>query len=173
MSFDVWPVLTHLFQGAVAGLIVMFVTRWLDAKKSKELTRKHAMLVYTEVMLHYVVLDKALKANLISNNTNIMYLDTEIWNSSRDRLALMPFTELMHLASYYQVINQINILIEEQPGKLNLSNHQNFKMAFIMCQVMLPLLARFWDTKNWKQHDKSYREHLRLAKPYFPENHSF
>ena len=163
---NLWPVLTLLFQGAVAGLIVMFVTKWLDNKKAKEVTRKHAMLLYIEVNEHLVVLDRILKNHHISEHGTSMCLDTEAWKSSREYLTGLSLDELKHLGSYYRSIKQLNYLIAEMPGPLGQTTRCSFEMGRLMCRALLCLLARVWDCKNSQTHDKCYREFLAQATAY-------
>lgn len=157
-SFNIWPILTLLFQGAVAGLIVMRVTKWMDAKKAKELTRKHAMLVYLEIKEHALLFDHVLKNNAISAGMLSLYLDTESWEISREHLTGLPLNELLHLGTYYRTVKQINTLLDACNGSLNPLIKESLDRGFLMCQAMSHLLAAWWDQKNAQTHAESYRK---------------
>ena len=163
---NLWPVLTLLFQGAVAGLIVMFVTKWLDNKKAKEVTRKHAMLLYIEINEHLVVMDRILKHNHVSEPSTSLHLDTEARKSSREHLTGLSLDDLKHLGSYYRSIKQLNYLIAEMPGPLSQTTQHSFEMVSLMARASFYLLARVWDYKNSRIHDEHYREFLAQATAY-------
>ena len=55
-----------LFQGTIAGLIVVLVTRYLENRKAKELAQKHAMLVALEIKEHLISLERIEAAGEIS-----------------------------------------------------------------------------------------------------------
>ena len=134
----------------------MRVTKWMDAKKAKELTRKHAMLVYLEIKEHSFVFDNVLKSNRISNETLSLYLDTDSWESSREYLTELPLDELLHLGTYYRTVKQLNNFLDACSGPLNPLVKQSFNRGFLMCEAMLHLLAKWWDYKNAQTHAESY-----------------
>ncbi len=160
MAFDVWPILTLLFQGAIAGLIVMYVTKWLEARKAKDLTRKHALLVYLEVQCHLISLAEIQKNEAIPEEIGTFHLESDAWESSREYLTALPFDDLRRIGSYYQTVNQINHIFDTYSGPLKAPYEEGIRSAYLMCEAIFYLLASCWDQKNEGKHRECYHKHF-------------
>lgn len=160
MTFDVWPILTLLFQGAVAGLIVMYVTKWLEARKAKDLTRKHALLVYLEVQCHLISLAEIQKNKAIPGEIGTFHLESDAWECSREYLTSLPFDDLLHIGSYYQSVTQVNLIFDTYSGPLKPPYGESIRSAYLMCETIFYLLASCWDYKNKQKYRECYRKHL-------------
>ena len=58
-------ILTFLFQGVVAGIVVMFLSHKLQEQKESNLLRKHALFLWVEVYGHIAVLENILSHDAI------------------------------------------------------------------------------------------------------------
>lgn len=155
-----------LFQGTIAGLIVVLVTRYLENRKAKELAQKHAMLVALEIKEHLISLERIEKSGEISIFSAPVHFNDETWNTSSEHLTVLPMEDLLRLAAYYHGVMKLNIFLDNYPGPLTPLVKQSFDMNLLMCRAMIALLDRSWDCKNSKTHDALYRKHFAQAAAY-------
>jgi len=57
MEQHIWPVLTLLFQGGVGALIVLAVTKKIEARRERAKVKQYVMLLLSEVCLHEQILE--------------------------------------------------------------------------------------------------------------------
>ncbi len=155
-----------LFQGTIAGLIVVLVTRYLENRKAKELAQKHAMLVVLEIKEHLISLERIEAAGEISVFSAPVRFADETWTASSEYLTVLPMEDLLRLAAYYHSVMKLNIFLDNYPGPLTPPVKQSFDMNLLMCRAMIALLDRSWDCKNSKTHDALYRKHFAQAAAY-------
>lgn len=155
-----------LFQGAIAGLIVVLVTRYLENRKAKELAQKYAMLVTLEISEHLASLETVTKTGEISKSAPPMRFSNETWTASIEYLTAIPMEDLLRLAAYYRCIMTLNIFLDQSPGPMQPLTKRDFDMSLLMCRSMIALLSRSWDRKNAKTHDSTYRKLFAQAAAY-------
>ena len=155
-----------LFQGTIAGLIVVLVTRYLENRKAKELAQKHAMLVALEISEHLASLEIVTKDGEISKSAPPMRFSDETWNASIEYLTVIPMEDLLRLAAYYHSVMTLNVFLEHYPGPMQPPIKRSFDMSLLMCRAMLSLVNRSWDCKNAQTHDAQYRKQFSQAVAY-------
>ena len=147
MSFTVWGLVVLLFQGVVAGLIVLFVTHRLQKRKDLELLKKHSLLVYLEIHGHIAMLEDVLQHGAIPQaSAQPIFFDNVTWEQSQSYLTPLPIKELLQIGSYYQAALSLNTIMDGCHGhQLTPVTHGNFLQVLTMARVVKHLLAVYWD----------------------------
>lgn len=149
-ELNIFPILTLLFQGAIAGLIVLFVTHKLQEKKERSLLNKHSLLVYLEIYGHIAMIEDMLKHNAIpESSNNSVFFDYESWKSSQIYLTVLSIKELTLIGAYYQSVLSLNPIIKAYAGQqLNAANLFSFRTTLEMAKRVNELLKVHWESEN-------------------------
>lgn len=117
MTTILWPILTLLFQGAVAGLIVLAVTKELDARKEKKRFRQYVLLLYGEALQNRRTLSILKRQKNIPRGLYRLSLDESVWRETRLLLECFSLQELDDISNYYRIVHVINVSLELFAGR--------------------------------------------------------
>lgn len=166
-----WDLFSLLCQGAVAGLIVLLVSNYLQAKQDSSLCKKHALLVSLEVQSHIAMLEDMLQHEQIPISVVPIVLESNTWNNSKQFLTRLPISDLEKIGSYYQSISAINHLLVSYSGKpLTPILYTSFTPAHLMSKITYHLLAAHWDIKNVQKHSSLLEKLRQQAAAYHQKN---
>lgn len=147
MDNSFWPILTLLFQGTVAGIIVLLVTQKLQERKNRELLRRHALFVGLEIHGHIAVMEDVLKHNAIPQlaSKDVIFFDCYSWKTSQSHLALLSIQELTLIGAYYQSVMTLASIIPGYAGRpLNSHNKFSFAATLEMGRRVHAILETYW-----------------------------
>lgn len=140
-------ILTFLFQGVVAGIVVMFLSHKLQEQKESNLLRKHALFLWVEVYGHIAVLENILSHDAIpklSSATSLLF-DCQSWKASQIYLTRLSTDNLTLICTYYQAAMSLNLIISGCEGQpLNDTNKFSLTATLTMARRVHALLESCW-----------------------------
>lgn len=143
----IWQVLSLLFQGVVAGIIVLFITHKLQERKDRSLLRKHALFLWLEIHGHIAMLEDILEHNAIPKLSSdaVPLFDCRSWKSSQIYMTGLSMKELTLIATYYQSAMSLNTIISCYEGQpLNKTSGFSVNTTLTMARGVFDLLERHW-----------------------------
>lgn len=134
MMNSFWPVITLLFQGVTAGLIVLFVTKRLEKRAKRSRLCNSVILIYVEINSHVSALNSILEHGILPDSTLPVYLPTDTWLDFREKLVDgLSIDDVTKLAAYYGSIDTLNRWFcgshKEIPEVLLIEMHNVLKAA--------------------------------------------
>jgi hypothetical protein len=152
-----WDSFSILCQGAIAGLIVLGATTWLQRRKEKELTCKNALLVWLELQGNLAEINDILAHNQFPESVLPLSFSTSTWKESQLYLTNLPVDDLKCIGAYYQALPAIDHLVKVYTGQ-NLTPVMLSSLTQVqaMCVMAQDLLASHWDLKNAEKYRQSF-----------------
>jgi|GEM_PF-6821549 len=156
-TLAIWDAFSILCQGTIAGLVVLWVTAYLQRKKEKDLICKTSLLVWLELHSHLAALNDILLHKKFPESQLPISLSTSTWKEAQIHLTSLPVDELKLIGSYYQTLPSVNHLIQAYAGKeLTPIMLNALTQSLSMCEMTRHLLASYWDSKNFEMHHLSF-----------------
>ena len=174
MTTILWPVLTLLFQGAVAGLIVLAVTKELDARKEKKRFRQYVLLLYGESLQNKQTLSILKTHAKIPRNLYRLSLGESAWQETRLMLTRFSLQELDDISNYYHIIHIINVSLELFASRPVSSIEPILSQAIDYSRIIEELylsILRDGDADEARDHRKAYlrlRDTIPPSQPSHP-----
>ncbi len=118
-----------LFQGTIAGLIVVFVTEALARRKNNRLCCKWCKLLSIEISCHVTQLEtfRTIGSTFPTSHPFVPMMDT--WQEAKQYLMPLPTSLLEEIANYYVGLENFSLMIQESTmdtPPLNEAQHINF-----------------------------------------------
>jgi hypothetical protein len=141
LSF-IWNLFQLLFQGAIAGLIVVWVTEWIRRRREKETLKNYATLVWTEMLGHKASFDViAVRQQLPWDKPHS--LKTTDWEQVKFNLTVISPKDFQQLTAYYQAVEQLDALFANYHGADWKTFAQPFQQTYYMCKSSLSVLDKY------------------------------
>ncbi|MDF2499319.1 MAG: hypothetical protein K0Q77_33 [Anaerosporomusa subterranea] len=144
-----------LLQGALASLIVLYVTMKLQQRKEHQAIRNSAILLQFEVEAHGKILAKwGKKSNTpkLQSKDLYIFIETKEWEASKNTMVNMDNSHFHTLSAYY---HETKILTEScRNGMLEFVSDNTVSYQYLFSIAVLCLLKAY----TYKLYSKEFKQ---------------